>query len=156
MQPEGAAGVAGGLWIVSAKVHGPAQHVSAGGACRLSKVSPFSGGSRMWCFSFFLLCLSVASHCCWGGLRSKMLSLYYLCQFFQILLENLSLLKKLFFSPMALICDCVCVCVCVGCVCTRTCVVCAHMCDSVSVCVCIHVEFWMYLKNVWVLRACAG
>ena len=46
-QPEGAAGAAGGLWIVPAKVHGPAEHVSAGGARRLSKVSPFCGGSRM-------------------------------------------------------------------------------------------------------------
>ena len=39
-------------------------------------------------------------------------------------LENLSLLKNIFFSPTALIHDCVCVCVCV-CVCA--CVVCARV-----------------------------
>ena len=50
--------------------------------------------------------------------------------FLQILLENLSLLKSLLFSPIALIYDSVCVCV--LCVCVR--VVC--------------VEFWMHLKKV--------
>ena len=49
--------------------------------------------------------------------------LFCLCQFFQIFLENLSLLINLFFSPIALIDDhvCVCVCVCV-CACVRACV----------------------------------
>lgn len=40
LQPEGATGVAGGLWIFPTKVHGPAEHVPAGRTLRLSKVSP--------------------------------------------------------------------------------------------------------------------
>ena len=38
---------------------------------------------------------------------------FYLCHFFQIFLENLSLLKSHFFSPIVLTYDCVCVCMCV-------------------------------------------
>ena len=53
---------------------------------------------------------------------------FYLCQFFQIFLEKLSLLKNTFFSPIALIYDCVCV---------RTCVrACVRVCVCVCVCVC--------------------
>ena len=100
---------------------------------------PLCGEPHMWCFSVFLLCLSVRSHCCWGGLKSKMLSLHYLFQCFQIFLENLSLFKNIFFIPIALICNCVCV----RCVCAHT-------------SVCVRVEFWMHLKNVRALRACAG
>ena len=59
----------------------------------------------------------------------------YLCQFFQIFLENLSLFKSLYFSPIALIYDSVCVCVCV----------------CVSMCVCIHVGC---VENMCFQRMC--
>ena len=49
---------------------------------------------------------------------------FYVCRFLQILLENLSLLKNLLFSPIALIYDSVCVCVCA---CACACVVCVRV-----------------------------
>ena len=63
------------------------------------------------------------------------------CQFFQIFLENLSLFKNLFFSPIALIYGCVCVraCVCV-CVCvyTHACMrVWLYVCMCVCACMCV-------------------
>ena len=70
---------------------------------------------------------------------------FYHCQFFEIFLENLSLLINLFFSPIALIYDCVnvCVCVCV-CVCVTKChrlegMVCVCVCVCVCLCVCVYV-----------------
>ena len=100
-------------------------------------------------------------------------------QVFQIFLENLSLLKSLFFSPIAVIyttlCVCVCVCVCVracvrvcvcvvcGCVCVCACVcVCVCVCGCVWVCVCVCVcmcvcvcaHMCSYCMH-WILKICA-
>ena len=74
-----------------------------------------------------------------GGLESVSLPVFVV----------LSLLKNIFFSLIALICDwCVCVCLCV-CVCVRVCVrACASVCTHVRACVCMRVcAFMLYVLN---------
>ena len=83
-----------------------------------------------------------------------------LCHFFQIFLENLSLLKNILFSPIAhtTLCVCMCVCACVRacvraraclCVCVCVCVrVCVRVCVLVRVCACVFVcAFVLYALN---------
>ena len=70
----------------------------------------------------------------------------YLCQFFEIFLENLSLFDSLFSNPIALmyefVCVCACVCVCV-CVCVCTCVrACMRACVCNDVSGSVPVWYW--------------
>ena len=64
-----------------------------------------------------------------SGTSSLFLSVY-LCQFFQIFLENLSPLKKLFFSPIA------------------------PICNHVFFFVCVFVFYAVNFQNMWIQRMC--